>query len=50
MVIREMSAAECVRVLAGARLARLALTHENQPCIVPEYFYADLWREGAQIE
>jgi nitroimidazol reductase NimA-like FMN-containing flavoprotein (pyridoxamine 5'-phosphate oxidase superfamily) len=37
MVIREMSMEECLRVLAGARLARLACSHENQPFIVPVY-------------
>ncbi|HBI43841.1 MAG TPA: pyridoxamine 5'-phosphate oxidase family protein [Planctomycetales bacterium] len=37
MVIREMSREECLRVLAGARLARLACTHENQPYVVPVY-------------
>lgn len=37
MVIREMSREECLRVLAGARLARLACAHENQPYIVPVY-------------
>jgi len=35
MVIREMSREECLRVLAGARLARLACAHENQPYVVP---------------
>lgn len=35
MVIREMSRAECLRILAGARLARLACVHENQPYVVP---------------
>jgi nitroimidazol reductase NimA-like FMN-containing flavoprotein (pyridoxamine 5'-phosphate oxidase superfamily) len=37
MVIREMSREECLRVLAGARLARLACAHDNQPYIVPVY-------------
>jgi uncharacterized protein len=35
MVIREMSREECIRVLAGARLARLGCAHENQPYVVP---------------
>jgi len=35
MVIREMSREECLRVLAGARLARLACANENQPYVVP---------------
>ena len=37
MVIREMSREECLRVLAGARLARLACAQENQPYVVPVY-------------
>jgi uncharacterized protein len=37
MVIHEMSREECLRVLAGARLARLACAHENQPYVVPVY-------------
>src|SRR5471030_2000254 len=41
MVIREMSRNECLRVLAGARLARLACAHENQPYIVPVYLAYD---------
>jgi hypothetical protein len=41
MVIREMSKNECRRVLAGARLARLACAHENQPYVVPVYLAYD---------
>ena len=37
MKIREMSSDECLGVLAGARLARLACAHENQPYVVPVY-------------
>ena len=37
MAIREMSREECLRVLAGARLARLACAHEGQPYVVPVY-------------
>ncbi len=37
MVIHEMSREECLKVLAGARLARLACAYENQPYIVPAY-------------
>jgi nitroimidazol reductase NimA-like FMN-containing flavoprotein (pyridoxamine 5'-phosphate oxidase superfamily) len=37
MVIREMSREECLRVLAGTKLARLACAHENQPYVVPVY-------------
>src|ERR1019366_6022697 len=33
----EMSREECLRVLAGASLARLACAHENQPYVVPVY-------------
>lgn len=35
MVIREMSRDECFRILAGAGLARLACSQENQPYVVP---------------
>jgi nitroimidazol reductase NimA-like FMN-containing flavoprotein (pyridoxamine 5'-phosphate oxidase superfamily) len=35
MLIREMSRGECLRVLAGARLARLGCARENQPYVVP---------------
>jgi len=41
MVIREMSREECLRVLAGARLARLACAHENQPYVVPVYLASE---------
>jgi nitroimidazol reductase NimA-like FMN-containing flavoprotein (pyridoxamine 5'-phosphate oxidase superfamily) len=37
MVIREMSKEDCLRVLARARLARLACAYENQPYVVPVY-------------
>jgi uncharacterized protein len=35
MVIREMSREECLRVLAGAKVARLACAYENQPYVLP---------------
>jgi uncharacterized protein len=38
MFIQEMTEAECLSTLAGARLGRLACVHENQPYIVPIYF------------
>jgi hypothetical protein len=41
MVIREMSREECLRVLTGGRLARLACARENQPYIVPVYLAYD---------
>ena len=41
MVIREMSWEECLRVLAGARVARLACSHKNQPYAVPVYLAFD---------
>ena len=41
MVIREMSREECLRVLAGARLARLACAHKNQPYVFPVYLAYD---------
>ena len=37
MVISEMSKEDCLRVLAAAKLARLACAHEDQPYIVPVY-------------
>jgi len=37
MVIREMNREECLHVLAGAKLARLACANENQPYVVPVY-------------
>jgi nitroimidazol reductase NimA-like FMN-containing flavoprotein (pyridoxamine 5'-phosphate oxidase superfamily) len=37
MLVREMSNEECVRVFAGARLARLACAVDNQPYVVPVY-------------
>jgi nitroimidazol reductase NimA-like FMN-containing flavoprotein (pyridoxamine 5'-phosphate oxidase superfamily) len=37
MVIREMSTEECVVVLAGTQLARLACARNNQPYVVPVY-------------
>ena len=37
MSIREMSREECVRVLTGAKVARLACSWENQPYIVPVF-------------
>jgi nitroimidazol reductase NimA-like FMN-containing flavoprotein (pyridoxamine 5'-phosphate oxidase superfamily) len=41
MVIRDLSREECLRVLARARLARLACAHENQPYVVPVYLAYD---------
>lgn len=41
MVIREMSREECIQVLAGSRLARLACARENQPYVVPVYLAYD---------
>jgi nitroimidazol reductase NimA-like FMN-containing flavoprotein (pyridoxamine 5'-phosphate oxidase superfamily) len=41
MIIREMSEAECLQVLARARLARLACALENQPYVVPVYLTYD---------
>jgi nitroimidazol reductase NimA-like FMN-containing flavoprotein (pyridoxamine 5'-phosphate oxidase superfamily) len=41
MLIREMNKNECLRVLAGSRLARLACAHENQPYVVPVYLAYD---------
>jgi len=41
MVIREMSNEECLQILAGARLARLACSHEDQPYVIPVYLGYD---------
>jgi nitroimidazol reductase NimA-like FMN-containing flavoprotein (pyridoxamine 5'-phosphate oxidase superfamily) len=38
MIIQEMSESDCLNVLAGARLARLACAHANQPYVVPIYY------------
>lgn len=38
MVIHEMSRPECLAALAGARLARLACSHDDQPYVVPIYY------------
>ena len=46
MVIQEMSRDECLAVLAGARLARLACAKEGQPYIVPVYIAYDRPRLG----
>jgi nitroimidazol reductase NimA-like FMN-containing flavoprotein (pyridoxamine 5'-phosphate oxidase superfamily) len=37
MVIHELNKEECFRLLARARLARLACAYENQPYVVPVY-------------
>lgn len=41
MIIQEMSRDECLEVLAGARLARLACAKDNQPYVVPVYIALD---------
>jgi nitroimidazol reductase NimA-like FMN-containing flavoprotein (pyridoxamine 5'-phosphate oxidase superfamily) len=46
MVIHEMSRDECIRVLAGRRLARLGCARENQPYVVPVYLTYDLLPGG----
>jgi nitroimidazol reductase NimA-like FMN-containing flavoprotein (pyridoxamine 5'-phosphate oxidase superfamily) len=38
VLIQELTKRECLSALAGARLGRLACTHENQPYVVPIYF------------
>jgi uncharacterized protein len=37
MATRHMLREECLRMLAGARLVRLACAHDNQPYVVPVY-------------
>ena len=48
MVIREMNREGWLRVLARARLARLACAHENQPYVVPAYlaYHQPIQRRG----
>lgn len=46
MLIREMSRDECLRILAEARLARLACARENQPYVVPIYYAYDELLKG----
>jgi uncharacterized protein len=46
MTIHELSRDECLQVLAGARLARLACVKEGQPYIVPVYIAYDRPPEG----
>ena len=41
MKIREMSRKECLRALAGARLARLACSRDGRPYVVPVYVACD---------
>jgi nitroimidazol reductase NimA-like FMN-containing flavoprotein (pyridoxamine 5'-phosphate oxidase superfamily) len=41
MIIQEMSESDCLNVLAGARLGRLACAHDNQPYVVPMYYVYD---------
>jgi nitroimidazol reductase NimA-like FMN-containing flavoprotein (pyridoxamine 5'-phosphate oxidase superfamily) len=42
MIIRTLSRAECTKLLAANRIARLACAKDGQPYVVPIYFaYAD---------
>jgi len=41
VLIQELSREECLSVLAGRRVARLAFVHEGQPHIVPVYLTYD---------
>lgn len=38
MIIREMDKAECTAVIDQARMARLAVSRDGQPYVVPVYF------------
>lgn len=38
MIVKEMTRNECVDVVSGSRIARLACASENQPYIVPIHF------------
>ena len=46
MVIHEMSREDCIRVLAGTRLARLGCARDNQPYVVPVYLTYDVLPGG----
>ena len=41
MFIKELPAAECLKILAGKRTGRLACARENQPYVVPFHFVFD---------
>jgi nitroimidazol reductase NimA-like FMN-containing flavoprotein (pyridoxamine 5'-phosphate oxidase superfamily) len=46
MVIHEMTRDECLTVIAGGRLARLACARDNQPYVVPIYYAYDRSPDG----
>jgi nitroimidazol reductase NimA-like FMN-containing flavoprotein (pyridoxamine 5'-phosphate oxidase superfamily) len=46
MVIHEMTRDDCIRVLAGTRLARLGCVRENQPYVIPVYLTYDVLPGG----
>jgi uncharacterized protein len=46
MVIHEMTRDECLTVIAGGRLARLACARDNQPYVVPIYYAYDRTPDG----
>ena len=46
MVIHEMSRDDCIRLLAGTRLARLGCARQNQPYVVPVYLTYDVLPGG----
>ena len=46
MLIREVSREECFRMLARAKLGRLACARDNQPYVVPVYFAFDEMLRG----
>jgi uncharacterized protein len=46
MLIHEMSREDCIRVLAGTRLARLGCARGNQPYVVPVYLSYDVLPGG----
>ena len=41
MVIHELSSADCLDVLAHVRYGRLACSRDDQPYVVPFFFYLD---------
>jgi nitroimidazol reductase NimA-like FMN-containing flavoprotein (pyridoxamine 5'-phosphate oxidase superfamily) len=41
MIVHDLDSAECLAVLTGAHLGRLACARADQPYIVPAFFYFD---------
>ncbi len=41
MIIHDIDSAQCLEILAGAHLGRLACARSDQPYVVPAFFYFD---------